>query len=106
MEQSHPGLIDSDQTAEAMTANGEMSDMRKEFMPLEKVDEGKSTHTPEYDQVITSSSILQKHTYLQRVGACELVILHVCNHKSGLPLFICAPRQREATHTQTQVASF
>jgi len=50
MEQSHPGLIDSDQTAEAMTANGEMSDMRKEFMPLEKVDEGKSTHTPEYDQ--------------------------------------------------------
>lgn len=56
MEQSHPGLIDSDQTTQAMTANGEMKDMRKEFMPLEKVDEGKSTHTPEYDQVITNRS--------------------------------------------------
>ena len=56
MEQSHPGLIDSDQTTQAMTANKEMKDMRKEFMPLEKVDEGKSTHTPEYDQVITNRS--------------------------------------------------
>jgi len=45
MEQSHPGLIDCEQNA-----NGEMIDMRKEFVPLEKVDEGKTTHTPEYDQ--------------------------------------------------------
>ena len=47
MESAHPGLIDAGE-------NGceEVKDLRKEFPPLQKVDEhGKTTHTPEYDQV-------------------------------------------------------
>ena len=46
MEAAHPGLI------ELSDEKKEMVEMRKEFAPLEKLDENtRSTHTPEYDQV-------------------------------------------------------
>lgn len=45
MEAAHPGLI------ELSDEKKEMVEMRKEFAPLEKLDENtRSTHTPEYDQ--------------------------------------------------------
>ena len=81
MEESHPGLIDCEQNANGEMIDMRKGVFpfakipcdfykilsrihiesfykiilplkRKEFVPLEKVDEGKTTHTPEYDQVI------------------------------------------------------
>ena len=64
MESAHPGLIDAGE-------NGceEVKDLRKEFTPLQKVDEhGKTTHTPEYDQVgfIGSFQHISARNYMTR----------------------------------------